>query len=464
MSRVTELIVKVIGDASSFSETMLQVNNDLSQADRNLTSSTAGFARFGSRLQAVGTGLTAAISLPLAGVGFAAVRAAGDIEALKNGLTAVTGSAAATEKQFKELQEIAKLPGLGLPEAVRGATALQAVGFEANKSQQILRTFGNALASVGRGREDLEEVVRQLQQMASRGQVTADNLRPIIERVPQAAKVIREEFGSIDTEVLQKMGISSKRLIDVLLTGLGRLPPVVGGIKNDFENLRDSTQQALAAIGQSLAPVAAKFINEFATPALVKIQDLAKGFRELPGPVQTAALALAGVAGVGPIAIVGIGTILQNLAAIRLAMIGISSAVLGPAGLIVGLTSLAVVLGVQGYQAFQDMNRAFDEAEGKIKKGTEATKEWDKEAGKAFSAELPVRVNAAGTAFEGLGGAVRKNAEAWKAVKVHLDPVQEALHRLYAAEYDKGVHRLAEALFLVSKFGGVAAANVALLD
>jgi tape measure domain-containing protein len=272
---------------------IVRIAANIDDLDREMKKSVGKIKSLSADLQSIGTSLSLGVTAPLAAFGGAAVKAFGEIDALKRGLIAVTGSSEAANKQFSELREVAKLPGLGLQEAVRGSVNLQALGFSADKAKTILLEFGNALASVGRGREDLEEVVRQLGQMASRGKVTADNLKPILERVPQAAAIIKQEFGTIDTEVLQKMGISSARLIDTLTTEFGRLSRVTGGVKNDFENLRDSVQIALADAGEAFAPFAKAFIDKVAVPLIGKISDLATAFKSLSPETQKTAVSVA---------------------------------------------------------------------------------------------------------------------------------------------------------------------------
>lgn len=254
MSKIAELIVRLTGDTRGLRGPLQGAQRDV----QGFTVSLRGVA--GAMGAAFGAaGIVAATKNIIA--------ARVTMDGLERGLIAVTGSATAATARLVTLREVAKLPGLGLEEAVRGDINLQAIGFSAARSESILRTFGNALATVGRGREDLNEVIRQLGQLASRGKVTADNLKPIIERVPQVAAIIKKEFGTIDTEALQKLGISSEQLISVLLRELGKLPPVSTGIANNIENLGDSWNRTLDAMGRVIEPVANKVVTAAANMA-----------------------------------------------------------------------------------------------------------------------------------------------------------------------------------------------------
>ncbi|RYZ93559.1 MAG: hypothetical protein EOP06_00525 [Proteobacteria bacterium] len=200
--------------------------------------------------------------LGLAGI---ASKASADMDSLKRGLTAVAGSAEEADRQLKQLKEVAKLPGLGFKEAVQGAIALEAAGLSANTAMRALSGFGNALATVGRGKEDLEGVITALSQIISKGSVSAEEINQIAERVPQIRKLMQGAFGTSNTEDLQKMGLAPEAFIQGLLVELEKLPKVTGGAQNAFENLQDAVWQAFVAAGD--------VINTYLVPAISTVAD-----------------------------------------------------------------------------------------------------------------------------------------------------------------------------------------------
>src|SRR6056297_2817979 len=78
----------------------------LKRAERNLR-------RTAQQMSDIGSSLTTAVSLPIAGLGVASLRAAGDIEALEKGLEAVLPAGASAADELDRLRKIAELPGLG---------------------------------------------------------------------------------------------------------------------------------------------------------------------------------------------------------------------------------------------------------------------------------------------------------------------------------------------------------------
>jgi tape measure domain-containing protein len=356
------LLARIGGDSSGFTQAIGEVNAALDAANRRAQATTGGFRAFGEQLGSIGSALSIGITLPVIGLGAAVINSAANMDSLKRGLIAVSGSSAEAERQLSALKEVAKLPGLGLKEAVQGSINLQAVGNSAEQSQRILKVFGNALATVGRGREDLQETIRQLGQLGSRGVVTADNLKPLIERIPQLSTIIREKFGpealGNPAETFKKLGINSKEFIEIILTELGKLPMVTGGAKNAIENFKDAVDQTAARIGEKLLPAVEALLPKLEVLA-VGVADAVDGFIGLPKPIQDAALALGGFAlAAGPL--LSVSSALVRIGVAIRSVIGYLS-LLTPATAALGLAlAYTVSIGPKIVSFFSEMAQELD--------------------------------------------------------------------------------------------------------
>ena len=82
--------------------------------------------QIGEQLSSIGQKMSVGLTLPIIALGGSAIKAYGDLQSLEMGLKAVMGSAGLASGELEKLREVAKLPGLGLKEAVRGSVALQA--------------------------------------------------------------------------------------------------------------------------------------------------------------------------------------------------------------------------------------------------------------------------------------------------------------------------------------------------
>src|SRR5690606_26404524 len=117
-------------------------------------------------------------------------------------------------------------------EAIQGSVNLQAAGFSADLARRSLMAFGNALATVGKGKADLDGVGLALSQIASKGKISAEEINQLSERVPQIRVAMKAAFGTSDTEQLQKMGIDATQFVEGVVAQLEKLPAVTGGINN----------------------------------------------------------------------------------------------------------------------------------------------------------------------------------------------------------------------------------------
>lgn len=276
-----------------------------------INQATSKLQNFGQDANRVGSVLTKNITLPLGILGTASLKAAGDLEALKKGLTSVMGSSSAAEKELAKLKEVAKLPGLGFEEAVSGSVNLQAAGFSADIARRSLMGFGNALATVGKGKAELDGISHALTTLATSPKVLQEELNEIRERLPQFQQLMINAFGTARSEDIQKMGISGKAFVEKMLIQLEKLPKASGGLKNAFENASDAIQSSLAKLGESINK------NFDVEGKLNKLSDLitevADKFSKLTPETQKFVLMAGGIAAaLGPVAL-AIGGVISAL-------------------------------------------------------------------------------------------------------------------------------------------------------
>jgi tape measure domain-containing protein len=291
---------------------VVRLDADWSGMERGFTAAQRAAIQLGERMTRLGRNITIGITVPLGLAGATAVMAAAELDSLTRGLTAVTGSAAKTSAQLARLQDVAKLPGLGFREAIRGSINLQAAGLSAATAERALRAFGNALATVGKGKADLDGVILALGQIQSKGKISAEEINQLAERVPQIRTAMQAAFGTADTERLGKAGLTATRFIEGLISQLEKLPQASGGAANAFENLSDAAFRARAAIGEQLLPAILPLVDGLAT-VLTRLQAAN------PETIRWA-IAIAGVAAViGPL-IALTGTLTSAVTALTIAL------------------------------------------------------------------------------------------------------------------------------------------------
>src|SRR5688572_15003506 len=297
---------------------MAGVNRTLAASASKAQQSLAGFNAFGQQLTAVGSRLSLALTAPLVGFAAVSLKASASLDTLRRGLTATMKSADAAEKELKQLQETAKLPAIDLEDAVRGSIRLQTLGSSADESRRIMTELANAIATVGGGKADFSEVIRQLSQMAAAGRVTKENLDPIVERIPQIAAIIKDKFGAAalgdPAKTFEKMGVSAKDAITIIIDELAKTQRATGGTKNAFENLQAAAQKFAVSVGDSI--VKATGLDKRLLDMAEALENLAARFDALPTPVKNAALALGAFAAGAPLFLIAAGQIAQSITAI----------------------------------------------------------------------------------------------------------------------------------------------------
>ena len=278
----------------------LKLGIDVSDLDKELGKVERSMSRFGSKMQNVGTTLTQSLTLPIIGLGGAALKSFADMERLEGGLTAIMGSSKDAAIEMEKLRKVAENPGLALPQVVKASASLQSVGMDADKARNVIEQFGNAVARAQGGPEEFAGVVYGLTQISSSTSILAEDLNIVKERLPELNDILLKTFGTNTAEGLRNLNISNTEFIDVITNQLSVLDRANGGLNNSFDNLKDNINASLAELG--------KTINESLKLEIVfdkvskKIQELVDKFKLLT-PEQQENIVKIGLiaAAVGPL-------------------------------------------------------------------------------------------------------------------------------------------------------------------
>jgi tape measure domain-containing protein len=216
-----------------------------------------------AQIKAWGATMGIAIAGGLVALGKSSFDAAVKFESLGTALTAVTGSAAQAKAELAQLAEMAKNPGLGFAETVKGALRLQSAGLSIETTSKLLVGFGNAVALAGKGKAELDLVTLALSQMAAAGKVNGQDLRQISEQIPQIREILKSAFGTEDTEILSKAQIPIKTLLELLSDATNRLPKMGDTLANTMMNAADKVEVAMSRMGKAITPVVKQLLDEF---------------------------------------------------------------------------------------------------------------------------------------------------------------------------------------------------------
>jgi tape measure domain-containing protein len=285
---------------------LLKLGIDTTNLDKELGKVEKSMTKFGNTMKNVGSNLTTSLTLPIIGLGAASLKAFAEMEKLEKGMTAIMGSSQLAKDEIVKLREVARLPGLGLKEAVQGSVNLQAVGLSAEEAKNTLMGFGKALAATGKGKFELEAIQYQMTQMISKNKILAEDYKVIQSNLPLMSEGLKAAFGTSNIDLIRETGISAKDFLLQLARGLEILPQtqnVTGGLANSFENLSDNIFISLNELG--------KTINETLKLEVVfdnvskKIQELVDRFKALTPEQQANIVKFALVAAaIGPVILI----------------------------------------------------------------------------------------------------------------------------------------------------------------
>ncbi|MBK8706583.1 MAG: tape measure protein [Saprospiraceae bacterium] len=298
----------------------------LKSAERELKT----FARQTNNL---GNSLTLGLSVPLAGIGAAAVQAFAQFEGLKNGLTAIAGSAQEAEAQLTRLRKIALQPSINLEQAVKSSIQLQSVGFEAEEAERAISQFAKAATLSNAGADGLEEVVRQITQINSKGAILASDLRVITDRIPVVGLALQDAFGTNNVELIRESGISAREFTDRLIDAIEAskvFQAAQGGLATQIENFGIGLKESGVALGEAIA----KSINLGATLEKLTgfVNKVVEGFKALK-PEQQKAIVQIGLL------VVAVGPAVKVISLLATAVLALTSPLNIAIGIIVALAA-----------------------------------------------------------------------------------------------------------------------------
>lgn len=357
---------------NSLYELFIRISADTADYDKKLTAASAKIERFGDQMSNIGSRLSMAITLPMVGLGAAALKVAGDMESAKVGFTTMMKSEIEAEKHLKGLRDFALTTPFQFGELTQASRLMQAMGFAAQDVIPKLRTIGDAVSALGGGPEVLERVVRSIGEIGTAGKISGEQLRELSRAGIPALEAIAKKLGVTVAEArvqVTAQAVDAKTALDAIFTYMtsrfgGGMEAQAKTIKGMVSNLKDAITFTLADIGAVIAPFAKTVITDMIQPLLDKTKALAGDFARLSPEVQKLALAFGFIAAAGPPLLWVMGSLVSNSALLFAAFTKVSG---GVGALYVSLTaSLIPAIGSATYAVWNGLIPALTAAEAKL--------------------------------------------------------------------------------------------------
>ena len=317
-------------------------NRQLRQVERDIT-------RTGRRLSEIGDRLTIGLTVPILGMGAAALKSAGDLESLKLALETTFKNNGRTIQEaaieLDKLQAAARAPGLDFEQAIKGSVRLQNVGIAAEDAREILIQLANAVASAGGTAQELDSVTRQFSQMISKGRILQEDLTIISENMPGIAKAMEDAFGTKSAEELRKLGITAEQFITGVTKQLAGLDRVPSGIKNALVNAGVAIRIQLSRVGETINEAfdVSGAVDAFIA-AMTGVVDL---FVEMDPVTRKVALSILGI-------VAAVGPLVKVMGLLKLAQ----GAIVGSFGELIGAGNKVIIFAQRAAIAFRALGAA----------------------------------------------------------------------------------------------------------
>lgn len=441
----------------SLASLIVRIGADLGDYDRKLAQAERRIQAFASNLQSAGTALSASITLPLVGLGAAALKVSGELEQNAIAFETMLGSATKAQEHLQKLKDFAAKTPFEFNDVVMASKRLQALGFSAQSVIPTLRSVGNAASALGMGAEGIQRITTALGQMQAKGKVQAEEMRQLAEAGIPAWQILAK---TLNTDVAGAMKLVEKRAVDAGTA----VPAILAGMDERFgglmekqsktllgmwSNFKDQVYFTLQDIGSAIQPAAKQFLTEYAMPMINGAQEAAKAFRELGPESQKTLLTIAAGAAALPLAILAFGTLAEKGLALAQVLTKLKPIVAAAAGAF-GPISMAIAF--LGYK-FGDVQKAWQGLK----------KEWEQDPvlnalrGRAVYLETTLKginqqLMASAQAdlaplvgqMYNLDGSVKKTAESTSGLTVKTAELTEAQKRKAKAAYESAVALLAK--------------------
>lgn len=329
MAKLGDLIVRIGADTRD-------LNKSLGRVQRNMRSMTSNFTRLGESM-------TRSITLPLVGLGAAAVKSAADLETLETSFVSLTGGARQAAMMVAQLNEFTAKTPFQLEQVGNAARQLIASGTAISEVNDQLQFLGDIAATSG---SSIEEIAAIFAKVNAKGKVELENLNQLAERGIPIFTALSDATGLLPSK-LGAGAVSVKQFNETLRSfaeeggfangAMERLSQTAAG---KFSTALDNLKLAGAELGQTLLPAVTKLLDG--------VTELAKRFAATTGATKQMTMEIALlVAGIGPL-IIFLPQIIAQITALRGVFLSLNAVMLAnPAGLVVaGIAALtaAVVL------------------------------------------------------------------------------------------------------------------------
>jgi len=305
----------------------------------------------GSAIKGLGTDMTYLVSVPMVAFGAYAFKSATAMDALRNKLTAATGSVDAANAKLSHFQELAKTaPGVFADGASSLYASFKPMGLSDNGIDEIVRAFGRL--KTAEENFDFDQFRYNMAQMFNQ-KFEMQDMKQALTFFPRFTELLSKQMGlttkDLDTlqaalKEAQDRGIISFTEFSKLIADAVNNDPVLKSLQetlgNRFAKMFDQVAKAVAPIGKVLADVLMPPLEALAALMIT----LSAKFQALSPATQQLIIGIGlAVAGLGAFLIVA-GSVIGVIGVLAQGIIGLVGIIGGKAVLTGALTKAGTAI------------------------------------------------------------------------------------------------------------------------
>lgn len=311
------------------------------QFDKALGASMRKMQTFGKNTKALGKSMTRSLTMPIAGLGVAAIKSAADLETMEVSFVSLTGGAKQAADMMANLNEFTAKTPFQIEAVAKSARQLIASGSGIEDVNQQLQFLGDIAATSG---QPIDEIAAIFSKVNAKGKVELESLNQLAERGIPIFTALAEATG-LPADKLGAGRVSVDQFNEVLQSfskeggfAAGAMERLSETASGKFSTALDNLKLAGAGLAEDLLPVVKNLIDDF-TAFTQRVQNLSPESKKLA--LQIAAVAAA----IGPVLVI-LPNLLSGFQAVRVAFLALNGVMLANPFAIVATGIALVVTGL----------------------------------------------------------------------------------------------------------------------
>lgn len=338
---------------------IVNLSVNASKMNRGLTVAESRLKQFDQRATMVGQGMknlgfqmTAFISLPILGVGIAAVKAASDMEVLQIQLDSLLGSATKGTKLLEQIKEFSAGTPFQIGDIGKATRILLAFGRPLENIKEELKSIGDIAAGTG---IPIAALAKIFAKTIEKGRLLQEELQQIGERGAPISQAIADVLGVAKSEVVEltrKGKISSEVLVKAfkLLSGEGgKFENLMAKMSNTmvglWSNVKDNVTLLLVEFGDMI--VQTLELKKVFKGIIAELENAKRAFQDMDANTKKAIVTMIAVVGsIGPI-LLALGTLILAIKGVIAIILVLKTVLLATLfnPMVIGIVAVIAIIG-----------------------------------------------------------------------------------------------------------------------